>query len=214
MNRRFQVSLLSVALIVVALGLPPSRIFAAEQQGSVSTLVRFHSPNVGPQQAPVTIVEFFDPACEACRAVYPFVKNLLQRYPQDVRLVLRYAAFHEGSDEVIRLLEASKRQGRYWQVLEALLAAQPQWADHHRPNIQVAYRTAEQAGLNLKQALVDADTPQVDAVLKQDRQDLGSLKILATPTFYVNGELVSGGTGELAARVAAAVARGKSGATR
>jgi protein-disulfide isomerase len=37
-------------------------------------LVRFHSPVFGPRSAPVTIVEFFDPACETCRAFYPIVK--------------------------------------------------------------------------------------------------------------------------------------------
>ena len=61
----------------------------------------------GPSEAPVTIVEFFDPSCEACRAFYPFVKNILTQYPDDVRLVLRYAAFHGGSDQAIGTLEAA-----------------------------------------------------------------------------------------------------------
>ena len=82
-------------------------------------LVRMHSPVLGPQNAPVTIVEFFDPACETCRAFYPLVKQLMAQYPQEVRLVLRYAPFHQGSDQVIQLLEASKAQNRYWQVLES-----------------------------------------------------------------------------------------------
>ena len=43
-------------------------------------LVRFHSPIFGPANAPVTIVEFFDPACETCRAFYPMVKNLMKQY--------------------------------------------------------------------------------------------------------------------------------------
>lgn len=209
----FRRSFIGAALLsLVPLAATPA--FAAEQQAAASTLVRFHSPTQGPQQAPVTLVEFFDPACEACRAFYPIVKNLLQRYPQDVRLVLRYAPFHQGSDEVVRLLEASKRQGRYWQVLEALLAAQPQWASHHRPDIQIAYRAAEQAGLDLKQALTDAKTPQIDAILKQEMQDLAALKILATPTFYVNGELVSGGAEQLAAALAKHVAQAKAGGSR
>ena len=76
-------------------------------------LVRMHSPVFGPQAAPVTIVEFFDPACETCRAFYPIVKDLMAQYPNDVRLVIRYAPFHQGSDQVVKLLEASKSQGAY-----------------------------------------------------------------------------------------------------
>ena len=44
-------------------------------------LVRFHSPVFGPSNAPVTIVEFFDPACETCRAFYPIVKDILSKRP-------------------------------------------------------------------------------------------------------------------------------------
>jgi protein-disulfide isomerase len=68
-------------------------------------LVRMHSPVFGPQNAPVTIVEFFDPACETCRAFYPIVKSLMAQYPDEVRLVIRYAPFHPGSDQVVKLLE-------------------------------------------------------------------------------------------------------------
>ena len=46
-------------------------------------LVRMHSPVLGPREAPVTIVEFFDPACETCRAFYPIVKDLMRQYPSD-----------------------------------------------------------------------------------------------------------------------------------
>ena len=90
-------------------------------------LVRMHSPVLGPQSAPVTIVEFFDPACETCRAFYPIVKSLMAKYPDEVRLVIRYAPFHQGSDQVVKLLEAAKRQGQYQPVLEAVLQAQPTW---------------------------------------------------------------------------------------
>ena len=110
-------------------------------------LVSFHSPVFGPRNAPVTIVEFFDPACETCRAFYPIVKDILKQYPNDVRLVLRYAPFHPGSDEVVKLLEAAKRQDKYLPVLEVVLATQPQWADHGKPNIDLAYRAAQEAGL-------------------------------------------------------------------
>jgi len=60
-----------------------------------------HSPVFGPANAPVTIVEFFDPACETCRAFYPIVKDILAQYPSEVRLVIRYAPLHKGSDVVV-----------------------------------------------------------------------------------------------------------------
>jgi protein-disulfide isomerase len=173
-------------------------------------LVRFHSPVVGPASAPVTIVEFFDPACETCRAFYPIVKNILQQYPNDVRLVIRYAPFHAGSDQVVKLLEASKRQGQYLAVLEAVLAAQPQWADHGKPNIDLAYRAAQAAGLDLAKAEIDAQRPDIAGVLKQDIEDLTALEVTKTPTFFVNGRgLPSFGEQQLLTLVAEEVAKAR-----
>lgn len=173
-------------------------------------LVRMHSPVFGPQDAPVTIVEFFDPACETCRAFYPIVKNLMAKYPNDVRLVFRYAPFHQGSDQVVKLLESSKIQGKYQAVLEAVLAAQPSWADHGQPNIENAFKAAEQAGLDLSKARKDMENPGMQAVLQQDMEDLTALKVTKTPTFFVNGRsLPSFGPDQLAELVAEEVAKVK-----
>ena len=173
-------------------------------------LVRMHSPVFGPQDAPVTIVEFFDPACETCRAFYPIVKKLMAKYPNDVRLVFRYAPFHQGSDQVVKLLESSKSQGKYQAVLEAVLAAQPSWADHGQPNIENAFKAAEQAGLDLSKARKDMENPGMQAVLQQDMEDLTALKVTKTPTFFVNGRsLPSFGPDQLAELVAEEVAKAK-----
>ena len=173
-------------------------------------LVRFHSPVFGPQNAPVTIVEFFDPACETCRAFYPIVKNLMAQYPKDVRLVIRYAPLHQGSDRVVKLLESSKSQGKYQEVLEAVLAAQPAWADHGQPNIEIAFKVAEQAGLDITKARQDIEKPGMQSLLQQDIEDLTALQVTKTPTFFVNGRsLPSFGPDQLAALVAEEVAKVK-----
>ena len=173
-------------------------------------LVRMHSPVFGPQNAPVTIVEFFDPACETCRAFYPIVKNLMAQYPNDVRLVIRYAPFHQGSDVVVKLLESAKIQGKYQTVLEAVLAAQPAWADHGQPNIENAFKVAEQAGLDLEQARKDIEKPSMQSLLQQDIEDLTALQVTKTPTFFVNGRsLPSFGPDQLTALVAEEVAKAK-----
>jgi protein-disulfide isomerase len=164
----------------------------------------------GPQGAPVTIVEFFDPACETCRAFYPIVKNLMAQYPNDVRLVIRYAPFHQGSDQVVKLLESSKSQGKYQTVLEAVLVAQPTWADHGQPNIETAFKVAEQAGLDLVKARQDIEKPGMQSLLQQDIEDLTALQVTKTPTFFVNGRsLPSFGPDQLAALVAEEVAKAK-----
>lgn len=154
---------------------------------SSASLVQFHSPSTGPADAKVTIVEFFDPACEACRAFYPYVKSILAENPQKVRLVLRYAAFHQGSDVVVKMLEATKTQGLYWQSLEAVLKAQPDWAEHGNPQVQRVWEILQPIGLDIDKAKRDMESPRIDAILKQDMADIATLQIKKTPTFYVNG---------------------------
>ena len=158
---------------------------AAQPKQSGGQLVRSHSPVFGPVQAPVTIVEFFDPSCEACRAFHPYVKQILAENPEDVRLVLRYVLFHPGSEEVARMLEAARKQNLHEQVLEA----QPGW--HDDPKVAQAWAAAERVGLNLEQARQDMHAPGVNAVLETDMQDVMAVGVRGTPTFFVNGRALS-----------------------
>ncbi len=201
------VALVAIVALFFYLGMNAykSRVQTAQDvqvQAEQSRLVRMHSPVFGPQNAPVTIVEFFDPACETCRAFYPIVKNLMAQYPNEVRLVIRYAPFHQGSDQVVKLLESAKTQGKYQAVLEAVLAAQPSWAAHGQPNIEIAFQVAEQAGLDLARARQEMEKPGTQAQLQQEIEDLTALQVTKTPTFFVNGRsLPSFGPDQLAALV-------------
>ncbi|UAW97235.1 thioredoxin domain-containing protein [Halopseudomonas nanhaiensis] len=148
-------------------------------------LTRFHSPSIGPRTAPVTIVEFFDPSCEACRAFHPEVKRILADYPDSVQLVLRYVLFHRGSEEVSRILETARRQELFEPVLDAVLAAQPAW--HDDPQVIAAWDAAERAGLDVEEARSDMMDSAIDAVLEMDMSDAKAVGIRGTPTFFVNG---------------------------
>lgn len=90
-----------------------------------TVLLRPYSPAFGPADAPVTLVEIFDSSCEACRAYHPVVQEIRRQFPAQVRVVLRYTVFHEGSDEAVRILEAARMQGKFEPVLDALLEKQP-----------------------------------------------------------------------------------------
>lgn len=151
-------------------------------------LVRPYSPVIGPADAPVTLVEFLDPACEACRAFAPVVKQILFMHPEDVRVVVRYAAFHQGSDEAIRLLEAARRQGKFEILLTALFEGQDTWASHHAPNLQEAWKIAAASGLDMPRARKDAASAEAGELLRQENDDIVALKVERTPTFFVNGK--------------------------
>ena len=121
---------------LVGVNLYQSRVQSAQElqvAGQAERLVRMHSPVIGPREAPVTIVEFFDPACETCRAFYPIVKQIMAQHPDKVRLALRYAPFHHGSDQVVKLIEAARKQGLYTPVLEALLQEKGLSLDDYLP---------------------------------------------------------------------------------
>ncbi|MAM00529.1 MAG: disulfide bond formation protein DsbA [Alteromonadaceae bacterium] len=190
MNRRTVViSILIVVGLAAAIFL--YKCFAVEQQPPLTasetpSLVRPHSPIIGPADAPVTIVEFFDPSCEACRAFYPVVKKIMAEYPDDVRLALRYALFHKGSEEAARILEVARKQGLYEPVLEAVLAAQPRW--HDDPQIQAAWEAAEAAGLGVEKAREVLNASEITTALEQDAADIQAFEVKGTPTFFVNGE--------------------------
>jgi protein-disulfide isomerase len=153
-----------------------------------SALVREHSRVLGHADARVEIVEFIDPACGTCRHFYPFVKEMLAAHPDRIRLVLRYAPFHQNSDYVVALLEAAGKQGKYWETLEALLAAQDDWVVNHAVQPERVWRHLEGLGLDLAQLRTDMNSPDIASLIAQDMADVNTLNINKTPEFFVNGK--------------------------
>lgn len=204
MNRK----LLVVAALVAAATLFGLGIYLYNQQKESETvasapppaaaLVREHSPVFGNPDAKVTIVEFFDPACETCRAFHPIVKTLVTASFGRVRVVIRYAAFHRGSDEAVKILEAARLQGKFWPVLEATLEAQPVWASHQGPQPSLIWNAIRDTGIDVEKAKIDVKDPRIAKVLEQDTADVLALNVTKTPTFFVNGKpLVRFGEDEL-----------------
>ncbi|WP_108862367.1 thioredoxin domain-containing protein [Ruegeria sp. Alg231-54] len=176
------------------------------------TLIRPYSPILGPEDAPVTIVEFFDPACEACRAFHPVVKDIVAQHGDAVRVVIRYTPFHgEASEEAIRVLETARMQDVFEPVMEAVLREQPRWAAHGAPEPGLILQIAASAGLDVEAAKTQMRAPQTTGLLNQERADVAAVGIQQTPTFFVNGKpLDPFGEAELRRLVAAEVAAAQS----
>lgn len=184
----------AVAMILVfiagAMSYKSQRSGQAEQAAAQNreALVRFHSPTAGNASAPVHIVEFLDPACETCRAFYPFVKEMMAANPDRIRLSIRYAPFHQGSDQVVKMLEAAKKQGKYWQALETLMASQDAWVVHHAAQPEAAWRQLEGVGLDMERLRNDMNAPDLAGLIEQDLADARTLNVTKTPEFFVNGK--------------------------
>lgn len=168
---------------------PPAAGSLSPSGGQADRLVYPDSPTLGPGDAPVTLVEFLDPECEACRAAYPIVKDLMADYEGQVRLVVRYVPGHNNSALAAAAIEEAGKQGRYWETLEYFFAKQPEWGEQQQPQMDAFLRYGSELGLDvqrLRAALASPDLTKVD----RDAADGQALGIRGTPTFFVNGTLV------------------------
>jgi protein-disulfide isomerase len=184
----------AVALVVVFVGgailfsTSESGVDGADPEARMALLDRDHAPSLGPADAPVVIVEFLDPACETCAVFYPAVKEMMDANPGQIRLVLRWAPFHEGSRNVVALLEAARKQDRFWPALETLLASQSVWTVNHTAEVSAAWHML--ASLELDQGRIEADMVGADVTerIAQDVADAAALNVTMTPEYFVNGK--------------------------
>lgn len=204
-----------VALLILAFA--GGAVFYKKQQAkqaaqlaakNMAALVRADAPTFGNPNAPVHIVEFFDPACETCREFYPLVKALMMAHPDQIRLTLRYAPFHPGSDSVVKVLEASRKQGKFESTLEALFNTQNKWVQNHTAQVQLIGPVLETLGMDTAKLQNDANAPEVANMITRDLADAKTMNVTMTPEYFVNGKpLPSFGFEQLKALVDEALAK-------
>ena len=153
-----------------------------------TALVRADAPSFGNADAPVHIVEFFDPACGTCREFYPLVKNLMAAHPGKIRLTMRYAPFHPGSDQVVKVMEAARKQGQFQQTLEALFSSQTVWVQNHTAQADLIWSPLAGLGLDMERIKSDMNSPEIARTIEQDLADAKTMNVTMTPEYFVNGK--------------------------
>ncbi|MGB1891619.1 MAG: DsbA family protein [Candidatus Latescibacterota bacterium] len=160
--------------------------FMAED--NAETFVRPHSPTLGSEEAKVYLVKFSDPACETCAAFSPYGKQALEAFPGKIKFVLRYAPFHKGSEDVVRILEAARRQDKFWETLDLLYKKQSNWTQNHRVIISRVWPLLPEVGLDVERVRADMNDPEITKIVEQDLADARALGVRRTPGFFVNGK--------------------------
>lgn len=160
--------------------------FMAEKNSEL--FIRDHSQTLGSDDAKVYLVEFMDPACETCAVFAPFIKKIMNANPGKIKLVLRYAPFHDGADNFVKILEAARMQGKYWETLDVMFKSQNIWASHGNWQPERLWDVLPKAGVDIEQIRKDMHSPAIAKIIEQDMADVKALNVQKTPGYFVNGK--------------------------
>jgi len=147
-------------------------------------------PWTGAKRPKVTIVEWSDFQCPYCARVEPTLKQILETYKDDVRLVWRNEplGFHPNAMPAAKAAMAAFKQGndKFWKM-HALMFA------HQNELSEAKYEEwAKEAGLNLAQWKKDKESPEIAALISKDNAYAQQVGAEGTPSFFVNGKFISG----------------------
>jgi protein-disulfide isomerase len=170
---------------------PPRR--AAAHPGRPDPSQRYEvdvsrAPAWGPASAKVTIVEFSDFQCPFCGRVWPTLQRIRAEYGDDVRLVFKHMplGIHAHAEDAAVAAEAAHRQGKFWEMHNALFANQRDLS----PERLAAH--AKQIGLDAERYQKDVASPDVRKRVTDDLAEAEKLGVSGTPGFFVNGRFLSG----------------------
>jgi protein-disulfide isomerase len=144
----------------------------------------------GSEKPQLTLVEFGDYQCPSCGAYHPFVKEILSRYPQKLRLEFHHyplISIHPNSMAAAIAAEAAGEQGHYWEMHDALFEHQQEWSGN--PNAQEQFVSlAGRLGLDTNKFMASMKSPVLQERILKDVAQAQDLKVQAVPTFFINGE--------------------------
>lgn len=145
------------------------------------------SPAKGSGNPRVTIVEFSDFECPFCNQVQGTLKQIIESYARDVRLVFKHLPLegHRNSFPAARAAYCAAEQDRFWQFHDALFSVR----DLSPPALE---KIATDLGLAPAKFQACLNSEQSRAAVVKDLEAAKLLRIDSTPSFIVNGKLIKG----------------------
>lgn len=139
--------------------------------------------------AEVTVVEFLDFECEACRAQFPVMEQLRKDYDGRINFVIRYFPMpgHTNSRPAAAAVEAAAEQGALEDMYVKMYETQAQWGESQESKAEVFVGFAKELGLDVEEFRAAMDDPATAERVQADFDDGVALGVQGTPTIYVNG---------------------------
>ena len=146
---------------------------------------------VGPAEVAVTLIEYSDFQCPACKEYYPVLRLLEEEFPTSLRVVYRHFPLtsHPNATPAARAAEAAGVQGKFWEMHDILFNQQDEWKDNADPRIHFGVYAGE-LGMDVEQFVGDMLSTEIQKKVANDYRDGVILNVQGTPTFFLNGEKI------------------------
>ncbi len=146
------------------------------------------SPTQGSADAAVTVVEFSDYLCPACRQAHEITKEIKDQYAGKIRWVFKDFPLpaHEGADFLAVAARCAGEQGKFWEYQDKLFTAE------EPPNTEQLKAFAEKLNLNLDEFAKCLEKEPHRSQVESDVEEAKEAGISATPTFLINGRMKTG----------------------
>ncbi len=138
----------------------------------------------GPDDAPVTLLEYGDFECPYCGQAESVIRELLAAHGDDVRYVWRHLPLndvHPTAQLAAEASEAAAAQGRFWDMYDVLLAHQGEFSPRD------LNRYAEQLGLDAELFRDELRRREYASRISEDVASADESGVSGTPTFFING---------------------------
>jgi protein-disulfide isomerase len=145
----------------------------------------------GPENAPVTLIEYSDFQCSACATYFPVIEQLLEEASTTVRFAYRHYPLPQHGNALLasQASEAAGEQGKFWEMYHFIFTNQKIWeTSGEARSIFDGY--ARDLSLDMTRFAVDIESKEVNDKILNDLRGGQAIGVNATPTFFVNGEAV------------------------
>ncbi|MGA9525423.1 MAG: thioredoxin domain-containing protein [Myxococcaceae bacterium] len=145
-------------------------------------------PSKGPENAPITIVEFSDFQCPFCSRVIETVDQVMEAYPGKVRLVFRHFPldFHQDAPKAAEASMCANEQGKFWEYHDALFKNQQNLKE------EGLKQQAQAVGLDAAKFEQCLTSGKYAEQVKKDMEAGKQVGVTGTPAFFINGRQLSG----------------------
>ena len=163
----------------------------APKQANAPLFVPGQSPSFGNMMARVVVVQWFDPECEGCRAMHPLFEKIVADYSTRAHFVMRYMPFHKNSLYAASVLEEAREHGKFREALDILFDKQPEWGSHKAPRPELIPTYLTKLGIPAAKLERAAVVQKHGATIKRDESAGLAAGVRVTPTFFVNGQMLT-----------------------